>query len=99
MNQNQVEKINRVQRRAHNIICNSDNCSCSIFSYSDLTDRRKCMSKKLFNSSLNSLHPLSHVVLHCLPTGRFNTWHCRTTKRLHSFIPYEANIYNSNFTR
>jgi hypothetical protein len=92
----QTTKIDQVQRRAHNIICNT-NCKCDIFD--DLLSRRLQLCKNLFMNSLSSEHPLFHIAPNHLPSGRFAMPFCKTKTRLNSFYSSCILLYNADFTR
>jgi hypothetical protein len=96
INAKQKTLLNRVQRRAHNIICDFK-CKCDILP--NLDDRRLNLCHNFFIKCLDVSHPLHNIVPNYLPSGRLFISQCNTTCRLNSFIPYCSLLFNENHKR
>ena len=82
LNSNLLEKV---QRRAHKIICGS---SCPCDSFESLGDRRTNQALKCFLAMGDKTHVLHHLHPQLLSSGkRFSFPVCRTSRRANSFIP------------
>lgn len=91
-----MQKLERIQRRAHRIIC-GDDCCCSLFP--DLQNRRKLAAIKHLNDiSANPMHPLFHICpRRSNSTGRFLQPLCMTSRRRNSFFPMSVSLANKTF--
>jgi hypothetical protein len=79
------QTLDKLQRRAHNIICGFD-CSCGIFE--DLTMRRnKAAIKLLSSAAFNKDHPLHAWCPKISAHGKFIQPFSKTTRRRNSFFP------------
>jgi len=86
-------KLERVQRRAHKIICGLE-CSCDQFP--PLSERRKHLALKCFLAMQQDDNILNRLFPDFLPSGkRLIVPFCRTSLRLSSFIPSCILLYNS----
>ena len=92
INQKLSVKLERIQTRFHNLLCNI-NCNCN--NLVCLKTRRLNAFMKLFTRIsadsehlLHNLIPECHRKLYCMPF-------CRTTRRLTSFIPTVTLLVNS----
>ena len=95
LNHSQNVKFIRIQKRFHNIICCNDN-TCTVLP--DISVRRDLLTSRLFSAILgNPTHVLHCIIPNCLPSGRLSFPFCRTTRRLNSFIPYAALLFNEKF--
>ena len=89
-----INKLERLQKRAHRIIC-SPNCECSSFPL--LSSRFDAAATDLLiRSGDHSSHPLYHLVPDKLPRrGHFRIPACNTNRRLNSFFPWASLLYNA----
>jgi hypothetical protein len=87
-------KLDRIRKRCHRIICGLD-CKCNDFS--PIGERRLSRAMKVFES-LMSTSNISHPLLpRRLPrTQHFYMEPMRTTRRMRSFIPFCAMIWNAS---
>ena len=93
------EKINRIQKRAHWLVCRThpDICACDMFQ--SLRDRRLKASMKLFTkASLDS----EHILYDVLPsrskrTGRFTQPSSSSSRHLSTFVPFVTSLINHTF--
>lgn len=77
-------KIDRIQKRCHNIIDGRD-CTCTDFP--NLIMRRKSQSMSLFNKILvNKNHVLQDILFKLNVRNNFLLPHCKTNRLLNSFI-------------
>ena len=92
LNVKNSEKMERIRRRCHRIICGS-NCSCNAFQ--SLKERRMLFAIKLFEQIMSSDH-ISHELLpHFLPrTRRLFQDLIKTERRANSFIPFCIRRWN-----
>ena len=87
INYTNANQLNKIQNRAHKIICGSS-CTCDCLQ--SLSYRRIVASRKLFFNIVNSE---DHVLFHLCPTlsklnvNRFIQPYSRTSRRLNSFFP------------
>lgn len=88
--------LNRIQRRAHRLICGSD-CECERFC--DLKQRRNSAAiKLLLTISNNPDHPLHPMCpKKSLRSNKFTQPVCRTSRRLNSFFPKTICSINGTF--
>ena len=97
INKKQLQQLNSIQRRAHNIIC-SYLCHCEILP--DLNSRRTYLVKKFFyNIVKNHEHVLHKHLPSVLPSGRMRVEHIRTSKRLNSFFSVATQVFNEQYRR
>jgi len=86
-------KLNRLQKRAHKIICGY---SCTDTCLEDLVKRRKAQSLSLFKKALKPDHILNDIMP---KMNNHNTRilipFSRTSRRIRSFIPQTSLLYNS----
>ena len=86
-------RLEKIQRRAHNIVCGLK-CSCDQFPL--LSDWRKHLALKCFMAVKQGDHILHRLFPDLLPSGRrLVVPFCRTSLRLSSFIPSCILLYNS----
>jgi len=86
------QTLDKLQRRAHNIICGFD-CSCDLFE--DLTLRRKTAALKLLTvSASNKHHPLHSWCPKTSSHGNFIQPFSKTTRRRNSFFPTTVILAN-----
>ena len=86
--------LNKLQRRAHNIVCD-DKCSCDIFE--DLTCRRNRATVE-FLAKICRLkdHPLHFLCPHrSCRSGKFTMPYCKTVRRRNSFFPSAIMLANN----
>lgn len=88
------EKINKLVRRAHRIICNND---CRGDCLPNQNIRRQQKSKNLFSQALRNInHVLHPIIPQRLPSGRrLNVPLATSSRTLNSFINYMTTNYNS----
>ena len=93
-----LNKIGRVQKRAHRMICGRD-CSCDKFpSICDKLNERAL--KFLRQCEDTPSHPLHHLVPSRLPrTGHFCLPTAATSRRLHSFFPWASYEHNKSLSK
>lgn len=89
--------IERIQRRAHIIICGSRECTCNNFIPLDY--RRIVIGFKLFQSIMaDKQHPLHHLLLPTLPTtGQFRL-PLSSSSHGRSFMTCMSKMFNSGFS-
>ena len=89
---NLQNKLNRVQNRAHNIVCGyNSHANC----FETLKSRRVSQSLKLFSKCLNSSHLLHNIMPTLSNNGnRVIIPYSRTTRRAKSFIVHSSLLYN-----
>jgi len=94
LNKQEKVELNKIQKRAHNIIC-SYNCSCDILG--DLEQRRLQATKNLFNKikDEDELHPLKHMLYPTNNSGRYVLPHCTNNTLLKSFF-YAMSLTHNN---
>ena len=92
--QNLAAKYNKIQPRAHRIICGFD---CDNFCLPSLVNRRINYSIKLFNKALeDSSHILHDITPPYGHTGnRSVLFQCKSQRHLNSFIPACTIIFNN----
>lgn len=95
LNSKNSEKLEKVQRRCHRIICGNE-CQCEHFT--PLIDRRKQQALKTFTAMLQPNHLLHHLMPQRLSRScRSHTFilsFSRTSLRLLSFIPMCTMLVN-----
>lgn len=91
------EKMERIRRRCHKIVCGLQ-CSCDAFP--SLKQRREIFAMKVFGQIMSKNH-ISHELLpHYLPrTGKLFQEFIRTERRAKSFVPFCLLRWNSNKER
>ena len=91
------EKIEKIQRRAHSIICRKLHCDCVKFV--PLSYRRKIIGYRLFQTLIHdATHPLHHLELPILRHSRkYQLPVLRTSLRSRSFIISMSKLFNSGF--
>jgi len=86
MNKKNAEKLEKVRRRCHRVICGSE-CECAMLE--KLSKRRLQQATKLFQTMIAPDNLLNDLIPHQLPHSRHYIIHpIRTSSRLHSFIPH-----------
>ena len=97
INNKNNEKLERIGRRCHRIICGSD-CDCDLFE--NLRERRIRQALKKFKKMTNPDHILHHLLPRRLPrTNHFAIPFMTTQRRVNSFIPYCSILFNNSLTR
>jgi len=90
------QKLEKVQRRSHKIICGS-HCDCGNFR--TLLDRRESQALKCFIAMREEHHILHYLFPHYLPSGqRLSYPFCRTSRRASSFVPTCIRLLNSRLS-
>ena len=94
-----IQKIRRVERRAHRIIY-GDNFLCDCYG-DGFQERRNNISLKLLNTIIRNQKHLLHYKLPNKSRYRhkLQNFTCRTNRRLHSFFPHATLLYNSMHNR
>jgi hypothetical protein len=91
INEQQSTKLNKLQRRAHAIIC-GQNCVSECLPSLDV--RRKCAAKKLVLLALQENHVLHNLLPRISKSHRngvrFLNDACKTNRRLNSCIPFSC---------
>ena len=88
-----AEKLEKIQRRCHRIIC-GPHCSCKDFP--PLVSRRTNMALRTFQQIKHPLHILHDLYPPLLPHGkRLMLSHSKTERRSQSFIPFCSRILNT----
>ena len=97
MNRSLEIDMERIQKRAHIIICGL-HCRCS--SFVPLSYRRNILSYKLFLSLISDPeHPLHHISLPVMPhSKKFRLPVVKTALRRKCFIISMSKLYNGGFT-
>ena len=94
LNGKNSDLLEKVQRRAHKIICNF-NCNCN---FQSISDRRLHCATNLF---LNASKDDSHILYNILPNqskirlGRFTQPPSASARRINSFVPFATILVNS----
>ena len=86
-------KLERVQKRFHRLICGK---ACSEPCLTSPNERRKLLSLRFLQKALKSGHVLHHHLPHRLKSGRFRLPPRRTTQRSQSFFPLICEMFNSD---
>lgn len=90
MPQRLKDRISKIFRRAHRIICG--NCNC----VDDTHTRRLKLTQMLFNNSVNKNHILHSLIPHFnANSNRFIIPHCRTSRKVNSFSVQCSILHNS----
>ena len=89
-------RIDRIQRRFHRLLC-GEGCNCLILP--SLSDRRDVISFNFFRKLLKSNHVLHYLLPPISPTGRFILPLRRTVRRSKSFILHMSSVYNATVKR
>ena len=79
-------KLERVQKRAHKIICGDTCADCSFFP--SLGNRREEAGRNLLEKCTLPTHPLNYICPRKSQSGNFVIPNCRTNRRRNSFFPY-----------
>jgi len=96
MSSTNSNKLERIQRRFHKMMCGSDNrCEC----LPSLSDRRNNQTIKLLTSIMHSEHILHRYLPLKSSSGRFILPFRRTSRRSDSFFLYACELYNFQFVR
>lgn len=97
LNVKNSEKMERIRRRCHRVICGFP-CSCDAFQ--SLKERRLLLAMKVFEQMMSPNH-ISHEFLpHFLPrTGRLFQELIKTKRRANSFIPFCIRRWNEEENR
>lgn len=86
LNTKNTEKIEKVRRRCHRIICGFE-CDCDALT--PVSVRRLQQATKLFHSMTHPDNLLNHLIPQKLPqTGHYNIETMYTNRRLQAFIPH-----------
>jgi len=95
------EKTNRIQKRAHWLVCRTHPESCTCDMFESLRDRRIKAAIRLFtNASLNPGHILHNILPSCSKrTGRFIQPSSITSRHFSTFVPFTTSEINYNFVR
>ena len=93
------DELEHIQYRAHRIICGQQSQHCNCDNFTLLSIRRQDQALKLFRSAMKDS---SHVLAPIMPKLSVLSNRCiqpiaTTSRRLASFIPSTAILYNSNF--
>ncbi len=84
--------LDKVQRRAHRIVCGK---SCICNSFQSLEERRQSQALKCFLAMRKKTHVLHNLFPRFLPSGRrLSCPVCRTGRRAKSFVPMCTFLYN-----
>ena len=96
LNRKNAEKLEKVQRRCHRIICDIE-CHCDQFT--PLSERRQQQALKMFLAMRDPEHLSHHLIPHSLSRSCrshiFILPFFRTSLRLRSFIPMCLTLTNS----
>ena len=87
--------LDRIQRRAHRLICGESCDDCDFFP--DLRSRRTSAAVKLLNAAKNPTHPLHDLYPAVSSSGRLILPHVSTSRRRNSFFPFTTILINSIF--
>ena len=91
LNVNLSEALERVQRRAHRVICGS-HCGCDAFSAISVIRLQQAM-KLMRSAEMFPYHPLHNLVPQRLPhTNVFQQPPANTDRRLRSFVPFTTRV-------
>ena len=91
------EAFDRLQRRAHAIICGYD---CNLQCLPDLSERRLELARSLFQKALeDQQHTLAHLIPDKLPSGRLRISSAVTTRRLKCFSMFMPADFNHRHIR
>ena len=89
-------RINKLQRRFHRLLCGPE---CKDYCLPSLDERRENQALKLCKDSLCSTHILYEISCRVSQSGRLISPRCRTARRSNSFVEMTARLFNSNFRR
>ena len=96
LSQTNKRKLERIQRRFHNIICSK---SCMEPCLISLQERRKLISLKFLHKVMRADHVLHHLLPPRMNSGRFRLPPRRTTQRSLAFFPNVCKAFNAEQTR
>ena len=92
LNATNSEKMEKIRRRCHRIIC-GPSCNCNDFT--PISTRRQRQSIKTLRAMMNSMNILHRLCPKTMRnSGHLQLPHCRTHRRAMSFIPRCAEMYN-----
>ena len=89
-------KLDKIQRRFHRMMCGSDyQCEC----LPSLSDRRSNQTMKLLTAIMHSEHILHRYLPLRSSSGRFVLPYRRTSRRSDSFFLFACELFNFQFVR
>ncbi len=93
MTSENAQRIERIGKRCHRIIC-GPHCKCA--SFPQLNDRRTKQALQTFSRMHDPTHILNHLIPHKLPrSNHYFLDSFKTERRMKSFIPWCALMNNS----
>jgi len=96
INLKNAQKLEKIRKRCHRIICNKE-CKCNLLE--SISTRRRIQALNAFKKMMNSDHILHNLIPTLLPRSKHLAMpSCRTNRRLNSFIPCCTALYNSTST-
>jgi len=92
LNKKNAQKLERIRKRCHRIVCGSD-CDCDDFP--SLHERRQEQAMRTFSTIMHTDN-ISHCLLpnHLPRTNLFRHEYMKTNRRANSFIPHCVTLWN-----